>query len=145
MATQKEDIQNLVDLMKKWQKVEDDSVASTTEIMKKTDNPLVKIIMEIIRQDSAMHRRVQQLIVDHFENKAITLSPDELVDFWDMVEEHDEIEKKTINMAKEALEKTKSPLAQYLLKYLLTDEQKHDELLAEMERIKKGMAPYGGF
>lgn len=144
MPTQKEAIENLIKILKKWQTVEDDSIKNTTEIIKKSDNPLVHLVMEIIRQDSVMHRRVQQLIVDHFEKKPITLNPDELADFWGMVEEHDEIEKKTIKMAEEALEQQTSPFAKYLLEYLLTDEKKHDKLLEEMEKIKLGMYPYGG-
>jgi hypothetical protein len=144
MATQKESIEKMVELMKKWQKIEDVAVKNTTEIIKNTDNPLVQIVMEIIRQDSMMHRRVQQLIVDHFEKQPITLNPDELASFWTLIEEHDEVEKKTIAMANEALAETKSPLAQYLLTYLLTDEKKHDQLLEDMEKIKKGMYPYGG-
>jgi hypothetical protein len=47
-------------------------------------------------------------------------------------------------MAEEALEQQTSPFAKYLLEYLLTDERKHDKLLEEMEKIKKGMYPYGG-
>lgn len=144
MSTQKESIEKLVNLMRKWQSIEDASIKNTTEIIKQTENPLVHLVMEIIRQDSVMHRRVQQLIIDHFEKKPITLNPDELLSFWDMVEEHDEIEKRTIKLAKEALEETNSPFAKYLLEYLLTDEQKHDKLLEEMEKIKKGMYPYGG-
>lgn len=145
MATQKEQIENLVHLMKNWQKIEDASVKNTTEIIKKSDNPLVHLIMEIIRQDSVMHRRVQQLIVDHFESKPILMDPEELAGFWDMIEEHDAIEKKTIKLAEEALATTKSPIASYLLEYLLTDEKKHDKLLEELEKIKKGMYPYGGY
>lgn len=145
MATQKEQIENLVHLMKNWQKIEDASVKNTTEIIKQSENPLVHLIMEIIRQDSVMHRRVQQLIVDHFESKPIVMNPEELAGFWDMIEEHDVIEKKTIKLAQEALEITKSPIASYLLEYLLTDEKKHDKLLEELEKIKKGMYPYGGY
>ena len=144
MATQKESIEKLVDLMKRWQKIEDESIKNTTEIIKKSENKLVHLVMEIIRQDSVMHRKVQQLIIDHFEKQPITLTPDELVDFWDMVEEHDVIEKKTISLAEESLKEQKSPFAAYLLEYLLTDERKHDKLLEEMEKIKKGMYPYGG-
>lgn len=144
MATQKETNEKLVATMKQWQTIEDDSIKSTTEIIKKSENPLVHLVMEIIRQDSVMHRRVQQLIIDHFEKKPITINPDELASFWDMVEEHDEMEKKTIKLAEEALENTNSQLAKYLLEYLLTDEKKHDSLLEEMEKIKKGMYPYGG-
>ncbi|MDQ1265736.1 MAG: hypothetical protein QG635_887 [Bacteroidota bacterium] len=144
MATQKEAIEKLIDILKRWQKIEDASVKNTTEIIKKSGNPLIHLIMEIIRQDSAMHRRVQQLIIDHFETKPITLNPDELVDMWDMIEEHDEIEKKTIALAEEALKETTSPFAKYLLGYLLTDEKKHDGLLEEIAKIKQGMYPYGG-
>ncbi len=145
MSTQKEAIEKLVELMAKWQKIEDESITSTTEIIKQSDNPLVHLIMEIIRQDSAMHRRVQQLIIDHFTQKPITMTHDELAGFWDMIEKHDEMEKKTIALAKEALEQTKSPIAKYLLNYLLEDEEKHDKLLDELNKVKLGMVPYGGY
>jgi len=145
MAKQKEAIENLVKVMKEWQLIEDDSIANTTEIIQKSKNPLVHLVMEIIRQDSAMHRRVQQLIIDHFTKKPITMDHDELAGFWDLVEQHDEVEKKTISLAKQALIENKSPIAQYLLQYLLDDEEKHDKLLEEMNKIKLGMVPYGGY
>lgn len=144
MATQKEKDEKLVRLLKEWQTVEDDAIRSTTEILKKSSNQIVHIVMEIIRQDSANHRKVQQLIIDNFEKQSFQLNPEELVQFWDLVEKHDEIERKTINMAKEALVETNSPLVAYLLNYLLEDEKKHDNLLEEMSRIKSGMYPYGG-
>ncbi len=145
MPKQKEVIENLVDIMKRWQKIEDASIKNSTEIIKKTDNPLIHLIMEVIRQDSVMHRRVQQLIIDHYEKKPITMDPEELASFWDLVEEHDEIEKKTIVLAEEALKDSKSPMVNYMIEYLLTDERKHDKLLEEMEKIKKGMYPYAGY
>jgi hypothetical protein len=144
MATQKESIEKLVDIMKKWQVIEDESIKMTTEIIKKTDNPLVHLVMEVIRQDSVMHRRVQQLIVDHFEKQPLTLNPDELLGFWDMVEKHDVMEKKTIELANQALGETKSAFARYLISYLLTDEKKHDDLLEDMSKLKDGMYPYSG-
>lgn len=144
MATQKEANEKLVRLMKSWQKLEDQSVQSTTEIIKSTDNPLVQIAMEIIRQDSVMHRRVQQLIIDHFEKQSFTLTPEELAAFWTKIEEHDEMEKKVINLAIEAKEYVKSGIISYLLDYLLTDEKKHDAMLEEMSKIKDKMYPYGG-
>lgn len=145
MATQKEILEQLIELLKRWQKIEDASIKNTTEIIKKTDNPLVHLIMEIIRQDSVMHRRVQQLIIDHFETKPIEMNLDDLSTFWSLVQEHDEVEKKTISLAKEALKNVKSPIAIYLLQYLLYDETKHDNLLSDMDKIKQGMYPYGGY
>jgi hypothetical protein len=144
MPTQKERDEKLLALMKEWQKVEDDAISSTSEILKKTENPIVRLVMEVIRQDSANHRKTQQLIIDHFEKESLKLNPDELLEFWDMVEKHAEIEKKTIALAKESLMETNAPMIGYLLNYLLTDETKHNELLEEMSRIKSGMYPYGG-
>ena len=142
MAKQKELNEKLVATLKKWQKVEDDSVKSTSEIISKTNNPVVKQIMEIIRQDSAMHKKVQQLIIDSFEKEALFLSPEELGDVWKMVENHIELEKETIRLAEESRKNSKSFFVRYLLGYLMTDEQKHNEILQQMEDIKSGIYPY---
>ena len=142
MAKQKEMNEQLVKTLKKWQVIEDKSVKSTTEIMAKTKNPILKHIMEIIRQDSAMHKRIQQLIIDSFETQAITLTPDELGDVWNMVEKHIELEKETIRLAEESRKNSKNFVIRYLLGYLMTDEQKHNEILQQMEDIKSGMYPY---
>mgnify|MGYP003574773817 CR=1 FL=1 len=144
MSNKKVANEKVVEIMKQWQLIEDDSIKTMNTILKKTDNPLIQLVMEIIKHDSGMHRRTQQLIIDHFEKESFKMTPDELVDFWDLVEEHDKVEKKTIELAKEAREATTYPLVQYLIDYLLTDEQKHDKLLEEMEKIKGGMYPYSG-
>lgn len=144
MAKQKELNEKLVSTLKKWQKVEDASVQSTTEIIAKTKNPIVKQIMEIIKQDSAMHKKVQQLIIDSFEKEAIQLQPEELSDVWSLVENHIELEKETIRLAEESRKNSNSFIVRYLLGYLMTDEQKHNDILAQMEDVKRGMYPYAG-
>jgi len=142
MTKQKELNEQLIAVLKKWQTVEDKSVKSTTEIIGKTKNPIVKHIMEIIRQDSAMHKRIQQLIIDSFEKQAIILDPEELSGVWTMVEKHIELEKETIRLAEEARKKSKNFVIRYLLGYLMTDERKHNEILEQMEDIKSGIYPY---
>ena len=142
MAKQRELNERLLKTLKKWQIVEDQSVKSTTEIMAKTNNPVVRHIMEIIRQDSAMHKRIQQLIIDSFEKEAITLSPEELGGIWEMVDKHIELEKETIRLAEESRKNSKNFVVRYLLGYLMTDEQKHNEILAQMEDVKSGIYPY---
>ncbi len=142
MAKQKELNENLLKILKEWQVVEDQSVKSTTDIMAKTKNPIVKHIMEIIRQDSAMHKRIQQLIIDSFEKQAITLTPEELGEVWGMVDKHIKLEKETIRLAEEARKNSKNFVIRYLLGYLMTDEQKHNEILAQMEDVKSGIYPY---
>ncbi|MFH1739325.1 MAG: hypothetical protein ABIH23_09995 [bacterium] len=138
--------EQIVANMKRWQKVEDASVASTGRMIEKTENPVIRLIMEVIQRDSQMHHRVQELIVDSLEHKAVSLTPDELVEIWDGIEKHIEIEKQTIDLAQEALASLKGKkmvVQEYLLNYLLVDEEKHTLMLETLERIKKGMYPYG--
>jgi len=141
----KEVQQEILENMKRWQKIENASIASTGNIIEKTDNPIVRIIMEIIQRDSQMHYRVQEFIASTLEGKAVALSPDEVAKVWSMIEHHIEIESQTIKLAESALSalRGKKMLVQeYLLDYLLIDERKHSEILKNLEQIKKGMYPY---
>ena len=142
----KEVQQQIVDNMKAWQKIEDASVGSTGHIIEKTDNPIVRLVMEIIQRDSQMHHRIQQLVIDSFESATTTLTPDELGKVWDMIEKHIALEKKTIEFANQALSALKGKkmvVQEYLINYLLMDEDKHEKTLETLATIKKGMYPYG--
>ena len=140
----KEKLEKLVDNMKRWQRIENAAVTQTSKIMEETSHPLIRLVAEIIQRDSSIHHRVQQAIVDSIERENINVFYDDLAKVWDSVEKHILIEKKTIELAKsslDALEGTKNPVQQYLLNYLLADEQKHDKLLSDLELIKKKMYP----
>jgi len=138
--------EEIVNNMRKWQKVEDVSVKQCSEIIAKTKNPIIKMIMEIIRADSERHHKVEEIIADSFESSTITLSPDELADVWDLIQKHIDMEKKAEAYARESLEAMqKGPkwlVQEYLLHYLLEDEEKHDHMLESLEKIKSGMYPY---
>jgi hypothetical protein len=138
------DVQNeLVSNMRKWQKIEDTSVSSTGQIIEKTDNPLVRVIMEIIQRDSQMHYRVQEFIADSIDLKAVSLTSDELAKVWDMIERHIDLEKKTVEIAEQSIASLKGiqgmVVQEYLLNYLLQDEQKHNDLLSRLDDIKRGV------
>ena len=142
----KEIQQEIVANMRKWQKVENASVASTGRIIEKTENPVVRMVMEIIQRDSQMHYRVQEFIADSLEHKTVSLDPDELGQVWSLIEKHIELEKQTIKFAEAALialRGRKMVVQEYLLDYLLIDEEKHNKILDNLETIKKGMYPYG--
>jgi len=143
----KEAQNKIVENMKKWQKIENASVASTGRVIAETDNPIVRLIMEIIQRDSQMHYRVQELIEDSLTTKAIALSPEDVGKVWSSIEKHIEIEKKTVVLAKESIEATGKnkgmTVQRYLLEYLLRDEEKHDAILENLQAIKKDMYPYG--
>ena len=143
----KEAQEKIVENMKKWQKIENAAVSATGRIIEETENPIVRLVMEIIQRDSQMHHRVQELIADSLTSKVITLTPDEVGTVWSKIEKHIELEKQTIELAKSSLAQIEGKkgmaIQAYLIEYLLKDEEKHDEILDKLAQVKKGMYPYG--
>jgi len=135
---------DIVDAMKKWQRMEDASLASTGRIIERTTNPVVRLAMEIIQRDSQMHYAVEKWVADSFQDATVTLTPDELNRVWTMIERHLELEQKMIDTVKALLPSLKGKrmvVQEYLLNYLLEDETKHVNLLKRLEGIKRGMLP----
>ena len=137
-----ESLEELKTTLKRWQEIEVAAVEHTTAVIERTQNPLIKLVMEIIRQDSVMHKRVQQVILDSLEQQAFSLTPEELADIWDMIEKHAELEKETIALAEKARRNCRLFVQRHLLTYLIEDEQKHDRLMAQLEDFKRGIYPY---
>ncbi len=137
-----ENLQELKTILRRWQQIEQESIAQTTAIIAKTHNPLIQLVMEIIRQDSAMHKRVQQAILDSVEKQAFSLSPEELGEVWDLIEQHAAAEKETIELAEQARKNCRLFVQRHLLTYLTEDEQKHDRLLNQLEDFKRNLYPY---
>jgi rubrerythrin len=136
-------INTAIDTLKNWQVIEKESIETCANIMERTDNAVIREVMEIIRNDSLQHHRVQQFIIDSFTKESVSLTPEEMGEIWSAIEKHDEVERQTIDIAKNLLEDCNFPVQRVLLEYLLTDEQKHDALLSHLDQIKKGMYPYG--
>ena len=138
--------EKIVENLNQWKQIENASISSTGKVIEKTENPIIRLVMEIIQRDSQMHYRVQEFLVDTLETKAVTLTPEELEAVWDLIESHIELERAATRIAKESLEAlrgTKMVVQEYLLDYLMIDEKKHNAILASLETIKKGMYPYG--
>lgn len=140
----KEKLEQLAGKMRQWQKIENAAVSQTAKIMDETEHPLIRLVAEIIQRDSNAHHRVQQAVIDSLEKENINVLYDDLEKVWESIAKHILIERKTIELAREsleALEGTRYPVQQYLVTYLLRDEEKHDKLLSDLELIKKRMYP----
>lgn len=138
----KNETSDLIGLLRQWQEIEDGSIASTTQIIEQTKNPFVQLVMEIIRQDSVMHKRVQQFMIDSLEKQAVTLTPEELGDIWESVERHAEMEKETIRLAEQARKNCRLFVQRHLLTYLVEDEELHNRLFTQLEDFKRKIFPY---
>lgn len=139
-----ERVEHMVAVLRRWQEVERQSVSILTEIMEKSQNPFVGLLMEIIRQDSLTHHRVQQFLIDSVTVSAPSLSREELVEVWDMIEKHDAGERQALELAKRLLDEAWTPVQKQLLSYLLKDEAKHDELLEQLGEMKKQLSRSSG-
>jgi hypothetical protein len=141
----KEIQEQLVNSMRHWQQIEDRSVESTGSVIAKTENPLIRLVMEIIQRDSQLHHRIQQFIIDTLESKPVALSTDELGVVSEMIDNHLKIENEMVGLVDNALESVKDKkmlVQEYLLNFLVEDEKKHAAMLNALGSIKKGMYPY---
>ena len=134
-----EKIAMFVETLRNWQGLERHALEVTSKVIQETDNAVIREVMEIIRNDSLQHHRVQQFLIDSFTKEALSLTPEELGRIWTAIEEHDKVEKKTIELAKQLREQLNFPVQRVLLDYLLADEEKHDKLLEHLDEIKRGM------
>ena len=71
-----------------WLKIESATRKRCSEVQKKTENPLIQMVAEIIRRDSKTHIQVLKLIRDSLTKQAISLTPEELGEIWDLLDGH---------------------------------------------------------
>lgn len=60
MGNTKQMQEQLVGILREWQQIEHTSMSQSAEIIEQTPNPVIRMVMEIIQRDSAMHHRVQR-------------------------------------------------------------------------------------
>ena len=132
----------LVEILRAWQAIEIRSGAQSSDIAERTRNPVLRLVMDILRRDSAMHHRVQHFIVEAMSREAATLTVEDLEQVWSAIEAHLADERETARLAavaRAALAGTNDVVPRYLLAYLEDDERKHDRLLEGLDLIKRGI------
>lgn len=143
MALKTKELQeNLVSTMRQWQAVERKSIASTGAVIGKTESPLIQLVMEIIQNDSQLHHRVQQMVIDSLESKPIAISPEDMRQISAMIDAHLKLEDEMVGAVNAALAQIKGRkmgVQEYLLNFLVEDERKHASLLTALAAIKSGL------
>jgi rubrerythrin len=126
-----------LEVIKEWQRLEDQTIKFSDELMKKTKNRLIKMTMEMIKHDSEKHKAMQQMLIDSVTKEPFILSPDDLNALGAGLNKHLEAEARSLQLADEALKNSELFVTQYVLSYLIADEQKHHNLLHKLEELKK--------
>ena len=137
-------VDEMVDVLRRWQGLERQAMNDTAEIMEQTRSPLVRMVMEIIRHDSLMHHRVQQFLLDSVTREAVAVTREDIGEIWEKLEAHDKMEKKTIELAEELKKNSWDPVHTTLLDYLLRDEKKHDTILEQLNGMKADLTKSSG-
>ena len=136
-----ESSEEFLDLIKKWQKLEDKTIDSADAMIRKTNNQFLGMIMESIKLDSEKHKLIQQLIIDSITKEAISISPDELNEMSDMLNNHMEAEAESLCLADAAFAKSELFFTRFLLSYLIADEAKHHGLINQLNDLKRATIP----
>ncbi len=124
-------------IIRDWQALEDDTIGFSDTMLKKSKNPLVKMTMQVIKNDSQKHKVMQQMILDSLTKEAVHLRPDELAAISDSLNKHIAAEEKSLELADEALKNSELFITRYLLSMLIADETKHHKMLGDLNELKR--------
>lgn len=122
-----ESTEELISVVRKWQGIEDMSIAACAELEEKTKNPLMREILESFRQDSLLKREVQQIMITCLRREICGPSPTELGRIWECLEMHAEFEQKTMALA----EKARRCCRLSILRHLFSSLMEHDKGLTD--------------
>lgn len=135
--------EELAKIMKDWYSLEDETISLADNLIKKSHNGFIKVIMEMIKRDSEKHKVMQEFVIDHLTKTGMELAPQDLIPLADVLEKHTQAEAKSMGLANNALTKSKDFFSNFMVSYLLADEVKHHEMLTRLEQIKGQVYPYG--
>jgi rubrerythrin len=138
----KKDTEELLKILKDWKGLEDQTIAFSKDLSKRSKNALVKMTMEMIRRDSEKHKIMLQAAIDNETKEAMHISPDELLAIGNVLDKHLDAETKSLSAASDALSKSKDFFTRYIISYLMADETKHHEMLSRLDAIKRRYVPY---
>src|SRR3972149_6668351 len=88
MAQHMAEVEELAKIMKDWKNLEDETISLAENLMTKSNNDFVKVIMEMIKRDSEKHKIMQQFAIDHLTKKATEIAPQDLIPLGDVLEKH---------------------------------------------------------
>ena len=124
-----------VDFFKKQVQLEYDIVAAARAAVKDIKNLIVKELIEGIANDSNKHASLLNSLIATYEGKN-PLIDEKLTDqLKSNLEEHIRLEQEAIDSYKELLYKLDEGNEKLIIKYILTDEVRHHQLLKRLHKM----------
>lgn len=128
--------QELLALLREWKQLEDTTIKSCSNIVKKSKNQIVKTIVTSIKNDSVKHKTILQLVMNSMTRQGYVLSPDDLMGISSLLNRHITYEQKSIDTAKKAIAKSRDAITKQLLNVILEDEKRHKLHTRQMDELK---------
>src|SRR4030043_2441951 len=129
MVKDMKEAEELAKILKEWYALEDQTIKFAEDLMSKSNNSFVKVIMEMIKRDSEKHKIMQQFAIDHLTKEAFHLTPQELIPLSEVLEKHIQAEAKSMGLANSAITMSRDYFTNFIVSYLMADEIKHHEML----------------
>ncbi len=128
--------QDLIRAMQAWMDSEDETIQDAKTLKNETDNPFVKMTMEMLIHDAEKHKIIQRMVIDSLTKEAVHLTPDEHVPLEEVLTKHILEESESLMRAVAILDRKEPKITRYLLSYLSADEAGHRELVGKLNELK---------
>jgi hypothetical protein len=140
MKKAEENSEDLAGIVRDWIELEDRTIASAEELIRKTNNTFVQMRMEMVKHDSGKHKVMLQWILDNLTREATPLTPDDVAPISALLHKHLEVEVRSIDLANSALKKSRLRVVNDILSALLEDETRHHAQILQLdEEVKKAV------
>jgi len=122
-----------------------ESASLVREVKANCANPLICLVMDIIENDAVVHARIEEVIAQSLEGKALSFSPEEIGEVIGLIRKHVDLKRQAAALAEETIGEVTDKslgLQTFLMRGLLADEKKHGDLLEGIERVRSHLYPY---
>lgn len=122
-----------------------ESASLVREVKDNCANPLICLVMDIIENDAVIHARIEEVIAQSLEEKAMSFSPEEIGEVIGLIRRHVDLKRQAATLAEETIDGVTDKslgLQTFLMRGLLADEQKHRDLLEGIEKVRSHLYPY---
>ena len=129
---------DVIDLLKKQKKMELGHVEVLSESIKDLKQPMARVIIEVIIQDSKKHAAIAQALIDVDAGEApmkmdVDMGP--AVNLHQNIKQHVRVEQDMIEMLGEIDAMVKDDRVKAFIAYLVEEEKRHHQLLKELSNL----------
>ena len=131
-------MKEVVDLLKEQKKLELGHVKALTETLKSVENPMIKVLLDMIIHDSRKHATIAQALIDVEAGSAphrldMDLGP--ATNFNQNIKQHVRVELDMIERLGEVSKLVKDDRVRKFIDYLVDEEKRHHKLLKEFSLL----------